>query len=59
VPRAGEEITITYGGWPSEVFYLFFGFVPDINPFDRVVLYADLHHMIEHFDSLQVRSPSL
>ena len=31
---AGEEVTISYGSWPSDVFLLFFGFAPDYNPND-------------------------
>lgn len=51
--RAGEEVTISYGGWPNEVFYLFWGFVPKDNPFDRAVLYSNLQQMIDHLESLQ------
>lgn len=31
---AGQEVTISYGSWPSDVFLLFFGFVPADNPHD-------------------------
>lgn len=31
---AGEEVTIGYGSWPSDVFLLFFGFAPALNPHD-------------------------
>ena len=31
---AEEEVTISYGSWPSDVFLLFFGFAPDNNPND-------------------------
>lgn len=31
---AGEEVSISYGAWPSDVFLLFFGFAPDGNPHD-------------------------
>ena len=49
---AGQEVTISYGSWPSDVFLLFFGFVPhEGNPHDSgergrlvlaVVCYAGL-----------------
>ncbi|KAL4856151.1 Glutamate decarboxylase 1 [Chlorella vulgaris] len=39
---AGEEVTISYGSWPSDVFLLFFGFVPASNPHDSAVLFYDL-----------------
>lgn len=31
---AGDEVTISYGSWPSDVFLLFFGFAPGGNPHD-------------------------
>jgi len=36
---AGEEVTISYGAWPNDLFFLLFGFVPDNNPHDAVVLF--------------------
>mmetsp|Transcript_39219 Transcript_39219/g.92927 ORF Transcript_39219/g.92927 Transcript_39219/m.92927 type:complete len:264 (+) Transcript_39219:306-1097(+) len=38
-PRAGQEVTISYGSWPNDFFYLLFGFVPAGNPFDSAVLF--------------------
>jgi hypothetical protein len=35
----GEEVTISYGNWPNDVFFLFFGFCPDANANDSVVLF--------------------
>ena len=32
--EAGQEVSISYGSWPSDVFLLFFGFVPRDNPHD-------------------------
>ena len=52
--RAGEEITISYGSWSSEVFYLFFGFLPPDNPWDSVTLFSNLSEMIAYHDSLEV-----
>lgn len=52
--RAGSEVTISYGPWPNEVFYLFFGFVPKENPFDMAVLFQDLEHLVAFHDSSQV-----
>ena len=31
---AGQEVSISYGSWPTDVFLLFFGFVPADNPHD-------------------------
>ena len=38
----GEEVTISYGPWPNDPFFLYFGFVPSLNPNDAVVLFADV-----------------
>ena len=43
--RSGAEVTISYGAFPNDVFLLFFGFVPDPNPHDAVLLFADLHDL--------------
>jgi hypothetical protein len=40
--RAGEEVTISYGAWPNDIFFIFFGFVPERNPHDSVVLFDGL-----------------
>ena len=37
----GAEITISYGPWPNDPFFLYFGFVPNRNPNDTVALFAD------------------
>ena len=37
----GSEITISYGPWPNDPFFLYFGFVPNRNPNDTVALFAD------------------
>ena len=55
--RAGEEVTISYGRWSSEVFFLFFGFLPPDNPWDSVALFADLSEMIAYHDELEVGQP--
>lgn len=34
----GQEVTISYGSWPSDVFLLFFGFAPHDNPHDSGAL---------------------
>ena len=38
----GEEVTISYGPWPNDPFFLYFGFVPEGNPNDAVVLFDDV-----------------
>ena len=40
--REGEEVTISYGSWPNDVFLLFFGYVDAGNPNDAVCLFTDL-----------------
>ena len=45
--KAGQEVTICYGQWPNDVFFLFFGFVPPGNPHDRVVLFPDAKAVVE------------
>ena len=52
VRSAGQEVSISYGPWPNDVFYLFFGFVPDHNPHDSLVLFTDLQEMVEFYDTL-------
>ena len=37
----GAEIIISYGAWPNDPFFLYFGFVPGGNPNDAVALFAD------------------
>ncbi|KAK9901334.1 hypothetical protein WJX75_007184 [Coccomyxa subellipsoidea] len=49
--RAGDEVTISYGPWPNDVYYLFFGFVPRDNPFDVSVLFGDLQQMVAFHDA--------
>jgi len=39
--EAGAEITISYGPWPNDPFFLYFGFVPGGNPNDAAALFAD------------------
>ena len=39
--EAGAEITISYGPWPNDPFFLYFGFVPVGNPNDAAALFAD------------------
>lgn len=37
----GEEVCISYGPWPNDPFFLYFGFVPDGNPNDAATLFED------------------
>ena len=41
----GAEITISYGPWPNDPFFLYFGFVPTRNPNDAAALFADAAEM--------------
>jgi hypothetical protein len=45
--QAGEQVTISYGPWPTEPLLLLFGFVPQHNPHDSLVLFSDLQHMAD------------
>lgn len=38
----GDEVTISYGPWPNDPFFLYFGFVPEGNPNDAVVLFDEV-----------------
>lgn len=40
-------MTISYGPWPTEPLLLLFGFVPQHNPHDALVLFSNLQHMAE------------
>eukprot|EP00667_Euglena_gracilis_P006316 EG_transcript_6372 len=53
----GQEVTISYGKWPNEVFYLFFGFVPRDNPHDDVVLFGDAQELAVACDEVLQESP--
>ena len=45
---AGQEVTISYGShWPNEAFLLLFGFAPDGNPSDGVVIFPRLSNLAE------------
>ena len=52
--RAGDEVTISYGPWPNDVFYLLFGFVPRNNPFDVAVLFWNLQEMVAFHDAAKM-----
>jgi hypothetical protein len=43
----GEEVTISYGNWPNDVFLLFFGFIPKENSNNSVVLFQNLEEVAE------------
>ena len=46
--RAGEEATISYGDWPNEVLYLYYGFLVPDNPHDSVTLWFDLQELVAY-----------
>ncbi|DBA72040.1 TPA: hypothetical protein ACH3X2_010775 [Trebouxia sp. C0005] len=50
--RNGEEVTISYGDWPNDVFLLFFGFLPEGNQHDSVVLFDTLQDLAQCYDLL-------
>lgn len=50
--RSGEEVTISYGDWPNDVFLLFFGFLPEGNQHDSVVLFHGLQDLIQCYGSV-------
>lgn len=54
--RAGEEVQISYGQFSNALFYLFFGFVPDDNPWDSVTIFRDICDMVTYHDMLEVRA---
>lgn len=57
--RAGDEVTISYGSWPSDVFLLFFGWVdPAGNPNDAAVLFVDLLDLATFHQRCAAAQPS-
>ena len=52
VRRKGEEVTISYGNWPNDVFLLFFGFLPDNNQHDAIVLCHGLGDLVQYYQAL-------
>ncbi|KAG2439439.1 hypothetical protein HXX76_004795 [Chlamydomonas incerta] len=44
--RCGEEVTISYGSWPSEAFLLLFGFVPSPCPGEALTLFRDAEEVV-------------
>ncbi|DBA83723.1 TPA: hypothetical protein ACH3X1_006258 [Trebouxia sp. C0004] len=50
--RNGEEVTISYGDWPNDVFLLFFGFLPEGNQHASVVLFDTLQDLAHCYDLL-------
>ena len=47
---------ISYGQFSNAVFYLFFGFVPDDNPWDSVTIFRDISDMVTYHDMLEVNA---
>ena len=47
---------ISYGQFSNAVFYLFFGFVPDNNPWDSVAIFKDIADMVAYHDVLEVKA---
>lgn len=50
--RAGQEVTISYGNWPNDLFFLLFGFVPEPNPNDSVVMFSTASHAAKFVNDL-------
>ncbi|KAG2445278.1 hypothetical protein HYH02_008745 [Chlamydomonas schloesseri] len=44
--RRDEEVTISYGSWPSEAFLLLFGFVPSPCPGEALTLFRDAEEVV-------------
>ena len=47
---------ISYGQFSNAAFYLFFGFVPDDNPWDSVAIFQDIADMVAYHDVLEVKA---
>ena len=55
--RRDEAVTISYGDWPADVFFLIWGFLPpEGRHADSATLFADLTELVDFFDGLQVVS---
>ena len=50
--KAGEEFTLSYGNQCDRHFMLFYGFVPDPNPHNRVRIFADGKHALDWYQAL-------
>ena len=48
----GQEITISYGSWPNDPFFLYFGFVPGGNPNDAATLFKDEEDVAIFFEQM-------
>lgn len=46
---AGTEVSINYGPWSNDLFFLLFGFVPQDNPQESVVLFDDFHVLLDMY----------
>ena len=56
--RAGQEVTISYGSWPNDVFLLFFGFMPEGNEHDAVVLFHTLPDLVACYN-IMLQQPDM
>eukprot|EP00955_Chlamydomonas_euryale_P099445 365219-Chlamydomonas_euryale.AAC.25 len=57
--RKGDEVTICYGSaWPSEPFLLLFGFVPEDNKADAVVLFPSLLDLVAAYVTRRLAAAS-
>ena len=46
----GDEVLISYGAFPNDPFLMYFGFVPDDNPNDTVILFDDVDELFEFIE---------
>jgi hypothetical protein len=54
--QAGDQVCISYGNWPAEPFLLLWGFTPQPNPADAVVVFSSLQDMAAcYFDQLDFK----
>ena len=56
--EVGQEVSISYGNHPAEVFLLYFGWVPFDNPFDQYILFRDGHECVSAILEILGRSDS-
>ena len=50
--KAGEEFTLSYGSQCDRHFMLFYGFVPEPNPHNKVRLFSDGKHALDWYQAL-------
>jgi hypothetical protein len=49
-------VTISYGAWPNDLFFLLFAFLPDPNPHDSLVLFDGAEEVLRFLNQTAAQS---